>query len=60
MIRTVNQEVCCCDMCGRILGSVDIKTFLDHYAKIENKFKVFCNSNCKKTYTNLIKEQSNK
>ena len=69
MVKTVNQEVYCCDVCGKILGSVDIQTFKKYAKKVvSNKplsqtgknYKLFCNINCEKIYNNNIKEQINK
>ena len=61
MVKTVNQEVYCCDMCGRILGSVDIKTFKKYAKKVVNKkplsqtgknYKMFCDNFCENEYIN--------
>lgn len=53
MVKTVNQEVYCCDNCGRILGPVDLKTFSKYGKRIkEDKYKLFCNDYCEKEYKN--------
>lgn len=57
MIKTVNQEVYCCDNCGRILGPVDFKTFSKYRYKItsnkitKTKYKMFCNDFCEIEYS---------
>ena len=66
MVKTVNQEVYCCDNCGRILGSVDFKTFKKYARKIINKkplsqigknYKLFCNDYCEIEYKNNYKKR---
>ena len=57
MVKTVTQEIYCCDNCGKVLGLVDFKTYSKYRHKITSnkttkaKYKLFCSAFCEKEYT---------